>query len=66
MKIKTEHGTAEAMPLSDIQTYNISLKQNTKAIYIIGMLFFGLIIFLLLYIHYYNVWGNTIRTIGGC
>lgn len=46
------------------------LKSNTKAIYIIGFLFFALILgiflFLFWYVHTFNVIGNTLNILGKC
>lgn len=65
MKIKTKEGIAEGQSLSDIQEYNVRLKDNTIAIYIIGFSFIGLIIIVLLYIHYFNVINNIVANCVG-
>ena len=60
MKIKTNDGIGEGMPLTDLQTYNIRLKENTRAIYLLGFIIFGIFIFLFAYVHKFNVLGNII------
>lgn len=65
IEIKTNYGIAKAMPLSDIQEYNLRLKQNTNAIYVIGFSFLGLILviflFLFWYVHTYNVLNHIVE-----
>ena len=56
MQIKTKNGIAESMPLSDIQRNNQLLN---KLIYL-GWAALVYIIFMTLYIMYYNVIGNII------
>ncbi len=53
MRIKTKEGTAEPMPLSDIQQYNKQLERNNKIIHgilLLGIAFFILIVFGLFYL----------------
>ena len=64
MNIQTKEGIAVGQPLSDIQEYNIRLKQNTKAIYVVGFIFLIILIlifiFLFWYVHTYNVLNNIV------
>lgn len=57
-------------PLSDLQEYNIRLKENTRAIYTIGLIgiVLGLAIFgfLFWYVHEFQVLSNLARYVGGC
>lgn len=60
MRIKTNEGIGEGVPLTDLQTYNKRLRENTRAIYFIGFIVLGIFVFLFAYIHYFNVLGNVI------
>ena len=55
MKILTPKGIAEGRPLSDIQEYNIQLKRNTKAVYVLIAVILLLFILSFWYVKHYNV-----------
>ena len=56
--------------VADMQEYNKRLKDNTKAIYVIGLLFIlvvlGVFVFLFWYVHAFNILGNTLRILSRC
>ena len=66
MNIKTKGGIAEGLPLSDVQEYNLQLRRNTKAIYLLAWLIIFLFIFIFWYLKHYNIVGypvSILRTI---
>ena len=62
MKIKTNDGIAEGMPLSDIQRNNKLL----KGFLILGIIIFAYVLFMTWYIIHNNVLNNALNTLGGC
>ncbi len=58
MKIKTRAGTAEGMPLSDVQQYNKILNK----LVVLGWLAFIYLVFMTGYVIYNNVLNNIVAS----
>ena len=49
-----------------LKIQNIQQQNHDIMILVISIVIFIMIVGLFFYIHYNNVWGNTIRILGGC